>query len=152
MLLLAIVPAAVVFLATSALAYGRPMVPYTGHYDLVDSPANEKLPSDVIKQIDELLDKIFNISSDNTESEPSNTDTSDPWANIKIDPHMAISTDDEWCPHGEGSYCGEYIGKDSSKLYHCSVYNGKAHWTQQEVCSKGCKCEWNAYLDVHLFF
>jgi hypothetical protein len=145
MLLLAIVPT-VVSLATSVLAYGRPMAPYTGHYDLVGSPPSGELPSDLMKEIDELLDKIFNISSENTESEPPKTDTTDPWANINIDPYMTISTDDEWCPHGEGNYCGEYVGKDSSNLYHCSVYDGKAHWMQQEVCSKGCTCEWIAYF------
>ncbi|KAG2177718.1 hypothetical protein INT44_008232 [Umbelopsis vinacea] len=109
MLLLAIVPS-VVSLATSVLAYGRPMVPYHGHYDLVGAPPSEPLPSDLMKEIDELLDKIFNISSE--ESEPSKTDTTDPWANINIDPYMAITTDDEWCPHGEGNYCGELTGRN----------------------------------------
>ncbi|KAH8552664.1 hypothetical protein BGW37DRAFT_489805 [Umbelopsis sp. PMI_123] len=146
MLLLAIVPA-VVSLATSVLAYGRPLAPYNGHYDLVGAPPSDEPPSELMKEIDELLDKLFNISSENDDSEAPKTDDVDPWANIKIDPYMTISTDDKWCPHGEGNYCGEYVGKDSSKLYHCSVYDGKAHWTQQEVCSKGCKLQPAEYDD-----
>ncbi|GAB5585847.1 hypothetical protein Unana1_00747 [Umbelopsis nana] len=150
MRILVIAPA-VVSLASSVLAYGRLLGHYAEHADATEPP-----PSDVMTEIDAILDKLFNTSS--TTSDPTNppssdpthpatSDPTDPWANIKIDPYMAISNDDKWCPHGEGNYCGEYVGKDPSILWHCSVYNGQAHWSKESDCSKGCKLQPAEYDD-----
>jgi hypothetical protein len=136
MLVLAIIPA-VVSLATSVLAYEGPLAHSSEHVDATNSQ------DDVMTEINAILDKLFNTASNDstTTSSESTDNTEDPWANIKLDPYMSISNHDQWCPHGEGNYCGEYIGKDPSILWHCSVYNGQAHWSKQADCSKGCKCK-----------
>lgn len=143
---------------TSVLGYGY-RIDNLEHNNV----AAETLPSDVMAEIDALIDKLLSTNSteatstdadadDATDTSTTSEDTSakgdNPFGNIKIDPYMNISKDDKWCPHGEGNYCGEYIGKSASELWHCSVYSGKAHWTREEACSKGCKGKGGGYFPL----
>ncbi|KAJ2963619.1 hypothetical protein NQZ79_g1444 [Umbelopsis isabellina] len=156
MILTRTVPA-LLLAVTSVLGYGY-RIGKVEHNNV----AADTLPSDVMAELDALIDKLLNTSSTeatitNTDTDTT-TDTSDtaeyayskednPFGDVKIDPYINISKDDKWCPHGEGNYCGEYIGKSASELWHCSVYSGKAHWTREEVCSKGCKAQPAEYDD-----